>query len=374
MPSLNHPSRSWVYYPPFGWAALVVLCVGLILRSHEVSALAGIALAQVGDWLCTVRCCRKCVITETQESHLVAASVLSITITPLALALFPRMLAGNPLLRPLKRRLEGRAIVPAVGDEPEQLTDHVIVIGLGVGGRTVVEALELARIVPLIIELNPMTVTRERDRNRHVVFGDSTSAEVLKSAGLYEARAVVLVVSDPPAAHRTAELIHELRPNLPVLLRTRYVDEEGAERAIGAEVYSEEFAGALSIAGGILRHCQIDNWSEIIEKMNRSHASIPQRRKVNSAPLQRPLSRWHAALVAHSFHFNLDWISVWVPHPTKHSMRARPAPVPLSSANFRHRRLSLLQGAPNRFRIPRQMEYRPLSQRNTPCSPGFTWT
>ena len=105
--------------------ALVVLCVGLILRSPpKVSALAGIALAQVGEFSFVLSgvAVQSELITDTQESHLLAASVLSIAITPLALALFPRMLAGNPLLRPLKRRLEGRAILPAVGDEPEHQT------------------------------------------------------------------------------------------------------------------------------------------------------------------------------------------------------------------------------------------------------------
>jgi CPA2 family monovalent cation:H+ antiporter-2 len=258
--------------------ALIVAIVGTILRSPlRVSMLAGLALAQVGEFSFVLSgvAVESGLIGDQEEAYLLAASVLSIAITPLALALFPRILAGSRLLRPLKRRLDGQDLLIDAREEEESLRDHVIVVGLGVGGRTVVEALEQARISPLIIELNPMTVAWERDRGRHVVFGDSTSPEVLEKSGLHHAKAAVLVLSDPPAAHRTAELIHQLRPELPVLLRTRYVDEEGAERAIGAEVHSEEFAGAISIAGATLRRCHVDDWSQIIDKLESEHETLP---------------------------------------------------------------------------------------------------
>jgi CPA2 family monovalent cation:H+ antiporter-2 len=259
-----------------GKAAIVTL-VGSILRSPlRVSALAGISLAQVGEFSFVLSgvAVESGLITEAQEASLLVASVLSIVITPMGMALFPRMLAGSRMLRPLKRTLEGQELLPPNLDEDDQLRDHVIVVGLGVGGRTVIEALEKARIVPLIVELNPLTVAWERDRGRHAVFGDATSPEVLEKAGLHRAQAVVLVLSDPQAAHRSADLIHQLRPELPVLLRTRYVDEEGAERLIGAEVHSEEFAGAISIAGAILRRCKVEHWSGIIDSMQTDHTQL----------------------------------------------------------------------------------------------------
>jgi CPA2 family monovalent cation:H+ antiporter-2 len=107
-----------------------------------------------------------------------------------------------------------------------------------------------------------------------VVFGDATSPEVLEKAGLHRARAVVLVLSDPRAAHRSADLIHRLRPEVPLLLRTRYADEEGTERLIGAEVHSEEFAGAIAMAGATLRRCGVEHWSQVIDSLQTEHSRL----------------------------------------------------------------------------------------------------
>ncbi len=82
-------------------------------------------------------------------------------------------------------------------------------------------------------------------------------------------------LSDPQAAHRTAELMHTMAPHIPVILRTRYVDEEGAERAIGAEVHSEEFAGAMAIVSAVLRRCQAPNLDEVCDNLTRSHELLP---------------------------------------------------------------------------------------------------
>jgi CPA2 family monovalent cation:H+ antiporter-2 len=259
----------------FGKASVVFL-VGVLLRSPpRVAMLAGLALAQVGEFSFVLSGVAVDVglLTQQEEALLLAASIVSIAVTPLALSFFPRMLAGSRLLEPLQRRLEGRSM-PAGPELEEPLRDHVVVVGLGVGGRAVVEAVEQIGMVPLVIELNPATVAFERARGRHILFGDSTSPEVLQHAGVRRAKAVVLVLSDAQAAHRTAELMHNMAPHIPVILRTRYVDEEGAERAIGAEVHSEEFAGAMAIVSAVLRQCRAVDAEQVCDNLTRSHEQL----------------------------------------------------------------------------------------------------
>jgi hypothetical protein len=138
----------------------------------------------------------------------------------------------------------------------------------------VVESLERAGVTPVILELNPETAIAHRARGRHVVYGDVTSPEVLRHARIETARALVLVVSDPGASRRAVEVAHALRPDLPVVMRTRFAAEEGAERTPGVDVISEEFAGAMAIAGLALRRCGIAEWGDMVEHLVEEHEQL----------------------------------------------------------------------------------------------------
>jgi CPA2 family monovalent cation:H+ antiporter-2 len=255
----------------------LVMVVALALRFPvRVAVLAAAALAQAGEFSLVLadEASGFGLITPEQQRLFLAASVLSIAVAPIAVMLSPRFLAGSPLLDPLERLLDGSSADPEPGGDKE-LHGHVIVAGLGVGGRTVVGALESAGLVPLIIELDPERVLAERARGRCAVFGDSSSHEVLHHAGILRARALVLAISDTAAAHHTVEVVRELRPDLPIVLRTRFLAEEGQERAPGVEVLSEEYAGAMTLAGLTLKSCGVADWTDVVAKLVGEHRSPP---------------------------------------------------------------------------------------------------
>lgn len=255
---------------------LVTAVSGLVLRfPFRIAALAAAALAQVGEFsfVLSSSAAAHGLISQDEERLFLAASVLTIALSPVGLALFPRLLAGSRALTPLERILDGKTAPPVTVDD-ERLAGHVIVAGLGVGGRAVIEVLERAGIQPVIVELNPETVTAQRALGRQVVYGDITSPEVMQHAGVGTARALVLVVSDAAASRRAVEVARSLRADLPVVLRTRFAAEEGAERADGIDVLSEEFAGAVAIAGLVLRRCGIERWSDFVGTLVQEHERL----------------------------------------------------------------------------------------------------
>jgi CPA2 family monovalent cation:H+ antiporter-2 len=256
--------------------AIAATAAAVVLRFPvRVAALAGAALAQVGEFSFVLAASAEGAgLLTVQESRLfLAASVLSIAVAPLAVALSPRLLAGTSLLRPLERLLDSQGVeVPVV--PPVTLQDHVIIAGLGVGGRTVVSALERVGIKAVIIELNPETVIAETERGRLVVYGDVTSHEVLSYAGIHTAKALVLVISDYHASKRALDVAAEMRPDLPVVTRTRFASEEAAERARGMVVTSEEFAGAVALAGLVLRRCGVQSWSRVVTTLVGEHERL----------------------------------------------------------------------------------------------------
>lgn len=250
-----------------------MLVAGLALRFPvRVTALAAAALAQVGEFsfVLSSTASEHGLIDPTHEKLFLAASVLTIATAPVALSLFPKLLAGSRALAPLELRLDGRT-APEVVDDQFSPEDHVIVAGLGVGGRSVLSALELAKIEHVIIELNPETVTEERKLGRHVVYGDVTSQEVLEHAGIHKAKAMVLVVSDAAASRRAADVARTLRADLPIILRTRFAREEFEESFHGTDVCSEEFAGAMSVTRQVLHRCEVAESQPIIDMLMAKH-------------------------------------------------------------------------------------------------------
>ena len=132
--------------------------------------------------------------------------------------------------------------------------DHVIVLGFGHMGETLARVLARAKVPFRVIDLNPERVRRGRTRSIPIEYGDVTSDYVLRRAGIEQARAAIVLLSDPRATRHAVRNIRAASPGLFLLVRARYLSEIPDLTALGAdEVVAEEFETALEIAGRALR-------------------------------------------------------------------------------------------------------------------------
>jgi CPA2 family monovalent cation:H+ antiporter-2 len=86
-----------------------------------------------------------------------------------------------------------------------------------------------------------------------VVYGDASRREVLVAAGLSRAQAIVVTYSDLRSSMAILRHVRDLRPELPVVVRTiddTHIDELKAAGA--AEVVSEVMEGSLMLASQAL--------------------------------------------------------------------------------------------------------------------------
>jgi CPA2 family monovalent cation:H+ antiporter-2 len=86
-----------------------------------------------------------------------------------------------------------------------------------------------------------------------VVFGDAARREVLIAAGLLRAKALAITYSDTASALRILGHVQEVRPGLPVVVRT--LDDSDIDRlkeAGAAEVVAEIMEGSLILASTAL--------------------------------------------------------------------------------------------------------------------------
>ncbi len=221
---------------------------------------AGIYLSQFGEfgYVVLILGANEGLIASSEVRLIVTTGVVSIIVSRLLMRWTREMHAGEALLRPLERLLRARGI-----DEPTPqdaaLSGHVVVAGFGVAGRMLARALGQAGIPYLVLELNAETVRTARAEHEHVYYGDATSPEALRHARIAHARAFVLLMNDPPAARIAITAARAEAPDLPILVRTRYVAERASLLALGADqVVCEELESGAEMSAHVLRVLGLD--------------------------------------------------------------------------------------------------------------------
>jgi len=126
--------------------------------------------------------------------------------------------------------------------------DHVVICGFGRSGQNLARLLEREDIAYLALDSDPQRV-REAADSATVVYGDASRREVLASAGIAKARALVITFADTPIALKILHHLQQIRPELPVIVRTLDDSELDRLRKAGAtEVIPEVLEGSLMLA------------------------------------------------------------------------------------------------------------------------------
>ena len=105
----------------------------------------------------------------------------------------------------------------------------------------------------IALDLDPDLVREAAGAGENVVYGDASRKEALMAAGLMRASVVIITTSDTQLAEKVLHHTHELRPDLPVVVRT--LDERDFDRlskAGAAEVVPESLEASLMLASHAL--------------------------------------------------------------------------------------------------------------------------
>jgi CPA2 family monovalent cation:H+ antiporter-2 len=275
---------------------IIATAAALLMRFPPRAAwLAGIGLAQFGEFgfVLLQLGVASGLVGPDEVAPLLDAGIISMFVTPLLVDKAPHVTAGERLLAPLARLLGARSIeecdVPA-----EALRDHVVVVGYGLAGQLAAGALRDLEIPHLILELNADNVRRGRDTGDPVYYADATSQEAVGHAHAERARCVVVLINDPRAALRVVDTVRRVAPEVPIVIRTRYLaDQPRLERLGASSVVAEEVEGGLEVLARMLRALEVprnaidaavDGARGATQRSARS-ATVPRNRWSGAAPL-----------------------------------------------------------------------------------------
>lgn len=253
----------------------------LLARSPvRVAVASGIALAQVGEFSFILgRAGVEAGLLPTSLwQTLLGASVVTMVLTPALLEAAPTVASW------IRFRGAGRSGRLQPGGIPS-LSDHVIVLGFGVGGQLVARALRDLGVQYLILELNGATVRRARVEGERIFYGDATSRESLHAARIEHAVAVVSLLSDPDASQRMIRVVRQISPTVPIVIRTRYRLEAERMQGMGASVaVAEELEASLEVVAQLLARLHVAG--NLIESL----VDVFRRELVSLRPVRAPRS------------------------------------------------------------------------------------
>jgi monovalent cation:H+ antiporter-2, CPA2 family len=208
---------------------------------------ASLALANVGEFsfVLATTGASLALLSGDARQLVVAATVATLALAPLLVAAGPRLAAFLP-----ERAEES----PGEDEAGSPRKGHIVVVGAGLNGTNVARVLHETGIPYVVVDVDPERVLEARREGLRVLRADATGNEGLAAAHVEGALGVVVTIPDPEAARRVARLGRMRNPGLRIIVRTRYVREVEALRAVGAdEVIPEEFETSIELVARVLR-------------------------------------------------------------------------------------------------------------------------
>ncbi|MEJ2760940.1 MAG: cation:proton antiporter [Gammaproteobacteria bacterium] len=238
-----------------GWDPAVSLRTGLILAHGGEFSFAILILALAGGLL-----------PPDYGQVVLAALLISMALAALLIRFNGPLVAG---LLPAAASASMETLRERVADTARGLNNHVIIGGYGRVGQNVARFLEAEGFRYLAMDMDPFRVENAVKARAPVAYGDAANIELLKAAGLSRAIALAFCLDNVDGVRKVLEHVRRLRPDLPVLVRTK--DDALLEELQGAgatEVIPETMEASLMIASHLLFLLQVPV-PKVLEHMHR---------------------------------------------------------------------------------------------------------
>jgi len=227
---------------------LVIFVLARLFAITKPAALrASLTLAPAGEFgfVLLALSQRDNALPEAAAQVVLGATLLSMLVAPLILARTERI-----VLYFVESEWTQRAVaLHQLAVKAMATRGHVIVCGYGRSGQALAHFLEREKLPVIALDADPERVREAAAAGESVVFGDASRREVLIAAALARASAVVVSFADTPKALAILAHVHELRPELPVIVRTFDDTDVARLKAAGAaEVVAEVVEGSLMLA------------------------------------------------------------------------------------------------------------------------------
>src|SRR5581483_3887216 len=183
-----------------------------------------------------------------------AAGVLERATAELLSVAVTLSMAATPLLLLLDEMLAPKAVVARAFDALPDNDGHVVIAGFGRVGQIVARILLAKRIPFTALDSDPQHVDTVRRYGARAFYGDASRPEILDAAQTAKARAFVLAIDNVEASLRTARMVRQRYPHVPIYARSRHRRHTHQLMDLGIKVIRREtFLSSLDLTRELLR-------------------------------------------------------------------------------------------------------------------------
>jgi len=253
----------YVVIENFIWVLVILLAI-LVLKILIIAGLsrlfgadsavafrAGLCLAQAGEFgfVLLAQANGIGLIDNSILQPVLAAMVISMFMAPFLIeyseAMMRRFYSSDWMHRAMQ--------ITAIAAQTFSTQNHVIICGYGRSGQSISRILEQENIPIIALDLDPRRVQEAARGGESVVYGDAARREVLIAAGLLRAKVLVVSYSNTASTLKILKHVHELRPDLSVVVRALDdTDIDLLKEAGATEVVAEIMEGSLLLASHAL--------------------------------------------------------------------------------------------------------------------------
>lgn len=230
-----------------GKTAIIALVARLFGFDAGVSLRAGLALCVCGEFgfVLLAHGALNGLVPPEVLHPVLAAMVLSMVLSPFIVhrseSIVRRWAGGEWMNRAMQ--------LHEIAVRSMAVNQHVLICGFGRTGQNLARFFAQEKIPFMALDIDPQRIREASMAGENVVFGDAGRKEVLMAAGIMRAKTVVVTYADTPSAMKILAAVHELRPGLPVVVRTQDdTDIDQLKQAGAAEVVAEIMESSLMLA------------------------------------------------------------------------------------------------------------------------------
>jgi len=232
--------------------AVVTLVAKPATKSWFKALRTGVVVSQGGEFgfaLLTLLLRRE-LLDPAVVQPLLAATVLSMVLSPMLIR-HNRRITRTLLAESGPPKSEAMREAQATLAVAER--DHVIICGFGRVGQNIARVLEQTGFEYIALEVDAYRIRAGRQAGDPVIYGDAGESKVLENVGVAHASCVVITFASPEVALRILRAVRELRPDVPILVRTQDDTKLEQLQAAGAtEVVPETFEASLMLLSHLL--------------------------------------------------------------------------------------------------------------------------
>jgi glutathione-regulated potassium-efflux system protein KefB len=163
-------------------------------------------------------------------------------------------MAATPLLLLLDELILPKPVVMRAFDELPQNDGHVVIAGFGRVGQIVARILAAKRIPFTALDADAEQVDAVRKFGARTFYGDASRPEILDAAQTDRARAFVLAIDRVDASLRTARMVRQRYPHVPIYARARDRRHTHQLMDLGVKIIRREtFLSSLDLTREVLR-------------------------------------------------------------------------------------------------------------------------